>query len=269
MFSKDLYKESPLSFCDGIPTFCEDDPYTDNYERIAADHLTSVREVGENPFMREELWLEIEGSTAALIGEISSEGQRVLDVGVGLGRLLARFGSLDRFGVDISMEYLRESQESGIEVCRAFVENLPYRDELFDLVVSTDVLEHVLDLNAACQQMVRCLKPGGYLLVRVPYREDLSGYADKSCKYDFVHLRNFDEHSLYLNFVKIHGLEAIRFETAGTAPAKERLRWPTPFRIVNGAFCKLSRATRFGRRIAKGAFFDTEINYLFKKPEGV
>ena len=45
--------------------------------------------------------------------------------------------------------------------------------------------------------------------------EDLSAYLDPSCPYEFVHLRNFDEHSLRLFFERIAGQEVLTHTLAG------------------------------------------------------
>ena len=55
---------------------------------------------------------------------------------------------------------------------------MPYEDGFFDAIVACDVLEHVIDLNECCRQILRVLKPGGVLIVRVPFKEDLSPYLE-------------------------------------------------------------------------------------------
>ncbi len=46
---------------------------------------------------------------------------------------------------------------------------LTYSSSSFDLVVCNEVLEHVYDLEAALSELVRILRPGGKLLVTVPF----------------------------------------------------------------------------------------------------
>ncbi len=50
-------------------------------------------------------------------------------------------------------------------------DQLPFADELFDLVVCEAVLEHVRQPNAVVAEMVRVLKPGGQLYVETPFLE--------------------------------------------------------------------------------------------------
>jgi GT2 family glycosyltransferase/ubiquinone/menaquinone biosynthesis C-methylase UbiE/glycosyltransferase involved in cell wall biosynthesis len=53
------------------------------------------------------------------------------------------------------------------------VERLSFADASFDLVVSNDVLEHVDDPQRAAAEMLRVLRPGGVLLMTVPFHTAL------------------------------------------------------------------------------------------------
>lgn len=52
-------------------------------------------------------------------------------------------------------------------------EELPFRDGVFDAVVFQAVLEHVRDASAALREIARVLRPGGSVLVEVPF---IQGY---------------------------------------------------------------------------------------------
>ncbi len=267
----DLFVREPLTVRNGIPVFSRPDSYTDNYERIAADHLKALQRDGVNPFIPEELWVESEDSTRELVRQYARPGQTILDVGVGLGRLLSPLSDLRRYGMDISWGYLERSGAAGIEVCYARIEDMPYRERVFDLVVCTDVLEHVLDLNLCCQKMLSVLIPGGILVVRVPYREDLSGYLAPSYPYPLVHVRNFDEHSLRLLFERLFGCDILEMQTTGHLVNESRLKFPLPWRL---RVQLLAPALRAVRRISPAAhlalvrrlYHPFEINVVIRKP---
>lgn len=53
------------------------------------------------------------------------------------------------------------------------ITRLTFADGTFDYVISLDVLEHVPDYRAALRELQRVLKPGGRLLLSVPFRSDL------------------------------------------------------------------------------------------------
>ena len=56
----------------------------------------------------------------------------------------------------------------GLDVVRADATSLPLAEESLDLVVAFDVLEHILDHDAAVADVHRVLRPGGTFLVAVP-----------------------------------------------------------------------------------------------------
>ena len=210
------FLRAPDRWIGDIPSFSIVDKYVQNYVNIANDHLSRILPDSANPWIPDLLWQELEGSTVALIKKYSLPGQRILDAGVGQGRILEHCLEMSRYGIDISPEYLKQAGGKGISVCHSKIEDMPYVDEMFDMVVTTDVLEHVLDLHSCTKQLLRVLKPDGYLIVRVPYREDLEVYLREDLPYEFIHLRNFDEHSIRLHFQKVFGCRVL--ETNPVAP---------------------------------------------------
>ena len=265
------YARSPLFVHDGIPVFSVSDAYTENYECIAADHLGHLDQFGTNPFIAEDLWVQMEDSTASLVSEYAKQGDMILDVGVGMGRLLGRFPELQRYGMDISMEYLRHASDRGIEVCYSLIEDMPYTNGQFDIVVCTDVLEHVLDLNVACAKILSVVRDDGVVIVRTPYREDLSGYLAPAFPYAYAHLRTFDESSLQLQFSRIFGCEFLEVCTAGYCATGRRLKYPIPFPKGAAILSQLLTRTRslFPRSlyaaIIRQLFSPIEVNAVFRK----
>ena len=211
-----VYKSDPLFHQDRIPVYSIFDRYVENYQKIASDHVAAITPGLHNPFIENALWEALEVSTRDLVLKYAKHGDRVLDVGVGMGRVLAPLKEFNRYGIDISFDYLNRSRDVGIEVAFSKIEDMPYQDASFDVVLTTDVLEHVLDLNLCTKEILRVLKPGGILIVRVPYKEDLSAYLADNLPYEYIHLRTFDEASLRLHFCKIFGLEFL--EANSVAP---------------------------------------------------
>ncbi len=54
-------------------------------------------------------------------------------------------------------------------------QKLHYADSTFDVVIASDVFEHVRDDAAGYREIYRTLKPGGTLLLTVPYSHDQPG----------------------------------------------------------------------------------------------
>lgn len=211
-FRNPTYIRSPYEVVNGIPIFSKTDRYVENYKKIAADHIASIKPGHDNPFIDQDLWTALEESTRALITQHIPSGSRVLDVGVGMGRVLGPLTDLSRYGIDISFDYLKIAKENGFDVAFSRIEDMPYPDGFFDALVACDVLEHVIDLHRCCEQLLRVLRPGGILIVRVPYLDDMAAYLDESLPYEFIHVRSFDVPSLRILFGKIHGMHYLQHE---------------------------------------------------------
>ena len=163
--------------------------------------------------MEKKLSDEINKKTLEKINQIVKKNWRVLDAGVGNGEILNKVKSTKKYGVDVSFKYLCNIPSTIQKAC-ANLENLPYKSKLFDLVICSDVLEHVFDLNKVIGELQRVLKDEGYLIVRVPYQENLKPYlTDKS--YQFVHVRNFNKSSCVLLFSKIFNFKIESLEETG------------------------------------------------------
>lgn len=95
---------------------------------------------------------------------------RLLDAGCGTGGNLRAFGHLGTAsGIDDSPEAVAVCHARGFpQVVQGTLDRLPYADAAFDLVLATDVLEHVDDDVAALRELRRVVAPSGVLVVTVP-----------------------------------------------------------------------------------------------------
>lgn len=95
---------------------------------------------------------------------------RCLDVGCGSAgntRALRDLG-WSATGVELTEVASRIARGRGVSVVRGDARFLPFPDATFDLVVSTDVWEHVVEDDAVARESFRVLRPGGRLLIAVP-----------------------------------------------------------------------------------------------------
>jgi SAM-dependent methyltransferase len=107
---------------------------------------------------------------------------RLLDAGCGTGRNLVEFGRLGTAeGVDLSPEAVEFCRSRGLEgVRQGRFEELPFEDGRFDLILATDVIEHLDDDRRALLELRRVAGPGARLVVTVPAYRWLWSQHDES-----------------------------------------------------------------------------------------
>jgi SAM-dependent methyltransferase len=107
---------------------------------------------------------------------------RILDAGCGTGRNLVEYASLGTVeGVDFSADAVEFCRLRGLEgVRQAALEQLPFESDRFDLIVATDVIEHLDDDRVALAELRRVAARGGRLVVTVPAYAWLWSQHDES-----------------------------------------------------------------------------------------
>lgn len=132
-------------------------------------------------------------------------GMVVLNVGVGSGALerMAKEKGVDIYAIDPSertIERLRKVLHLGVKAQAGYVQSMPFKDNQFDVVVMSEVLEHLDNgiLIAALQEVFRVLKPEGFLLASTPFDENL-GDGEVVCPncskvfHKVCHAQSFDK----------------------------------------------------------------------------
>ncbi|HUW97889.1 MAG TPA: class I SAM-dependent methyltransferase [Acidiferrobacter sp.] len=93
-----------------------------------------------------------------------------LDIGSGHGDLIHLLRS--RFDVRSSAcdytDSLMKLDDVKVSVANLNTQGLPYQDSTFDLVTSTEVIEHLEHYRYTLREMFRVLKPGGTLVLTTP-----------------------------------------------------------------------------------------------------
>lgn len=104
-----------------------------------------------------------------------NDSDSILDCGCGDGLYLKIIKDLSGAavsGFDLNGESLRLAQGytkgMGVSLVQGRIRDLPYKDNSFGKIFSTEVLEHVEDDLGALKEILRILKPGGRLIITVP-----------------------------------------------------------------------------------------------------
>jgi ubiquinone/menaquinone biosynthesis C-methylase UbiE len=99
--------------------------------------------------------------------------KKVLDVGCGVGIfgqvLKERYSKIEIYGIDISKQAIDQSRKNRIKSQVADIEKKwPYPDNNFDLVISQQVIEHVINPDHQLTEARRVLKKGGRFIITTP-----------------------------------------------------------------------------------------------------
>ena len=148
-----------------------------------------------------------------LIAMIPQDTQTILDAGCGNGILINRLNKKWlAFGCDISEVALRKVRG---KKTLADIAALPYPDNAFDLVISSDVIEHITDEYYAkvLSELSRVAKR--YLLIAVPYEELLeeAGVVCPKCLVSYhahLHQRAYSTKKMTELFGESFGVKQVK-----------------------------------------------------------
>ena len=111
------------------------------------------------------------------------EGNRILEVGIGTGKNIRYYRERRVIGIDISLKMLEKAKEKvknlgkNVELIQCDVEALPFKNDIFDAVVSTYVFCSVENPVKGLRELHRVLKPGGrvYFLEHMRCENEIGG----------------------------------------------------------------------------------------------
>lgn len=146
---------------------------------------------------------------------------KILNVGCGSGELshLLTEKGHEVIGIDPNEQYIeiaqKQTRELNLKRCSfqvSSLENYP-ADELFDVVIATDVIEHIEDEQSALKKLVSLIKPNGFLVISVPAEGWLEGYHDKMLghyrRYSLSGLKSLLKSYLQLKKIRYFGFSLI------------------------------------------------------------
>jgi len=132
----------------------------------------------------------------------------ILDVGCGnmfLSSLIKKKMNSHVIGIDISSKSIKTAKGKEIEAIICDACKLPFRSETFDVVIASEILEHLLFPEVAVEESHRVLKKKGIFIVSVPNLSSLQSRVNlllKGCSdeitypYNKGHIRFFTLSSL-------------------------------------------------------------------------
>jgi len=94
----------------------------------------------------------------------------ILDAGSGEGYFLSKIKAKEKYGIEISKKRVNRSQKilPDGKITIGDITHLPFKNKKFDLIICSEVLEHVKNYPKAIKEFKRCLKPNGHLILSFP-----------------------------------------------------------------------------------------------------
>jgi SAM-dependent methyltransferase len=179
-----------------------------------------------NPFFiaRQGLRQHIEILAPALSG-------RVLDVGCGTKPYQHLFNADEYIGLDLDSPLSRD-----LDIADEYYDGnvFPFKDNEFDGLVCNQVLEHVFNPETFLNEISRVLKPGGKLLLTIPFVWDEHEQPFDYARYSTFGLKHLLEKQRFevINQVKINPNIATIFQLLNAYFYKISLHWPRPLRLL-------------------------------------
>lgn len=175
---------------------------TDHYLNGTQEHQRAVRYASslasyEYEQNEEDSWLRKYFFPRITPGEL--QGKVLLDLGCFTGGRITAWSEQFRLsmglGLDINPifkiageEFAKSCGISNVEFTTGFGENLPYADNSIDYIVSTDVFEHVANVEKVMSECFRVLKRGGKLCLVFPqYLQPLEAHIGMVTKTPGLH----------------------------------------------------------------------------------
>lgn len=141
--------------------------------------------------------------------------KNVLDVGCGDGRLvgvLLRHGYVAT-GMDISSNALSVAKSKvpeGRFVCYPLDGSpWPFPDKSFDVIVSFEVIEHLLGVRAKLEEVNRVLTNTGHLIVSTPYHGLIKNFLITLVRFE----KHFDVEGGHIRFFTVNSLRRLLINT--------------------------------------------------------
>jgi len=94
---------------------------------------------------------------------------RILDIGCGPDGMINHIDQAERFGLDPLMDYYLSDfkMPKSIRWRKGVGESIPFENEYFDLVITTNTLDHTQQPEKMLEEVYRVLRKGGHLFLSV------------------------------------------------------------------------------------------------------
>jgi ubiquinone/menaquinone biosynthesis C-methylase UbiE len=190
---------------------------------------------------------------AILAQRYGKRGTRLLEVGSGMGHLVGQLEDMfETYGLDLNQWAVKQSKSviKKTQLQTASAQELPFRDDSFNVVIIKHIVEHLPDPKKAIREIGRVTEPGGTLILATPNLDSLlkRWKGDKWIGYqDPTHI-SLKRPTEWLSFIKEAGFELVKVFADGF--------WDVPYiPVVPGPIQKLFFGSLGGFQAITGWIF--------------
>lgn len=194
--------------------------YTDNLQSSAGPPDYNDYYGPHNLSVNESVALRLREIVAGFSAYRSNN--RLLDIGFGAGAFLltARRDQWDAFGVEVSRSAYEYAKGQGFNVFNGQLAEAQYPDDHFDVIIASEILEHVPDPRTLTREIARILRPGGLFWATTPHGRGLSFHLI-NLRWSIIsppeHLQIFSRKGIRL-MLRDAGFRRVRLRTHGFNP---------------------------------------------------
>jgi SAM-dependent methyltransferase len=226
-------------FTDRVPVFSE----AENYDEYYTEANLQVPEV-----------------VRRRIGEIIEEfaplrqTNRLLDIGFGAGTILdiGREKKWEVFGVEVSKQAVEQAERAGFSVFHGDLAEARYPNHYFDVVIASEIVEHLPEPQKLFDEAARILRPGGLFWATTPSGRGLS-YRLMGVHWSVIsppeHIQLFSKKGM-LQMLKTAGFSDIKLKTQGTNPL-EIINYYRPANEKSNGFDRVGTGYKLNESLTK------------------
>ncbi len=214
-------------------------------------------------FSFDDRFLQVVNKLSEIIQKSKQKNLKILDVGCGDGFyerqiIRQRIKNCQFYGVDISQKQLEKTKNIFSKSHKLNIDNqkLPFKNNFFDTVILSEILEHLFNPKFAIQEAQRVLKKGGYLFLTAPNSGALQirlslFFTGKSLLINYPqneqHIRFFNRSGIE----KLVSLKKVYFTGVGSCFFDH---WNFPLRLPTPRILQIT-VNKFFPNLSLGLFF--------------
>lgn len=209
---------------------------------------------------------------------------KILDIGCGYGFFLevAKSKGWEVYGIEVSKEAAKDCEKKGIKMFPGTIADANFAPEMFDLIISIEVIEHINTPNTFISKAIQFLRKGGamyvttpnfnsYLRFKLKENFDVIDYPNHLCYFTSKTLRqSFEENGFKTISIKSTGISLTRVKTSKGKSNQEYVSETSDDEMLRHRIEK-SAFLRGTKRVVNGGLSSLKIGQnlkgFFIKPE--